>query len=78
MRKYTTANVKGKFRDYNKRLQFDILENGIAIARVTRKASRFGFIEELQFKFYTEQSKRRFQDYCDSLSMSEACEALLP
>lgn len=77
--RYTLSAVKGNsFYDYSRRLEFDILEDGIAIARVTRKArTMYGqWIPSMDFKFYTDASRYRFQDCCDSISMEEACEAL--
>lgn len=75
--KYIAANIQGYFRSFNKRLQFDILEDEIAIARVTRKASASGFIEPMQFKFYTENSRVRFDTFCNANDMTTTCEALL-
>lgn len=77
MAKYTAANVVGKAFTGNMKIAFDILEDGIAIAHVTRGATRDGWIMDFKFKFYTDASKRRFENWCDSITMSEACEALL-
>lgn len=74
--KYTVANVKGNPNKYGK-LSFDILEDGIAIAKVTRGTARAGWIPLMVFKFYTERAEVRFENFCDSLSMTETCEALL-
>jgi hypothetical protein len=74
--RYTVGNVKGNPSAYGK-LSADLLEDGIAIAKVTRGAQVGGFIDDLKFKFYTDASKNRFEDWCDSISMSEGFEALL-
>lgn len=71
--KYEIANAKGDFYG-TKKLSFDILEDGIAIARVTRSARAcWGMME---YTFYSERAAHRFTDYCDSLSRDETCEAL--
>jgi len=75
--RYTAANIQGYYRSYDRRLQFDILENGIAIARVTREANVWGYIEPMQFKFYTENSRVRFDTFCNANDMTTTCEALL-
>lgn len=76
--KYTAANVKGDIDNKKDSISFDILEDGIAIASVTRgRASRYGWIPRMVFKFHTEASELRFQDFCDSLSMSETAEILV-
>lgn len=75
--KYSVANVTGSAKNHKRRLQFDLLEDGIAIARVTRKASRYGYIEPMQFKYYTGMAMLRFIGWCDASSPTEACEAML-
>lgn len=67
---YRIGNPSNKDFYATKRLTFDVLEDGIAIARATRSGG------ELQFKFYSDRAMYRFQDFCDSLSMNETCEAL--
>jgi hypothetical protein len=73
--RYTVSNIKGNPSAYGK-LSADLLEEGIAIAKVTRPAQTGGYIGDLSFKFYTDASKGRFVDWCDSISMSEGFEAL--
>jgi len=73
---YIAANVKGNAKKYGK-LSADLTEDGFAIARVTRGAIVGGFIQEFVFKFYTDASRSRFIDWCDSINMSEGFEALL-
>lgn len=73
---YSLANVKGSKRKGGK-LSFDVLEDGIAIARATRGAGTKQYMDSLKFKFYTERSEVRFLTFCDSLSAAETCEAML-
>lgn len=77
--RYTAANIQGYYRSFNRRLQFDILEDGIAIARVTRCANTRGgrWIPLMVFNFYTENSRVRFESLCDANNMTTTCEALL-
>ena len=75
MRTYTVAyfngNPKGKGN-----LSFSLLENGVVIGKCTRKM-HVNCNPSFSVKFLTTQSKNRFDDYCDSLTMGEVIEILV-
>jgi hypothetical protein len=75
--KYTVANVIGSAKNNKRRLQFDLLEGGLAIARVTRKASRYGYVEPMNFKPHSDAAYSRFLSWCDASTPTDVCEVML-
>lgn len=73
MATYTVDRVIGNYYIRTRKLEFYILEDGIAIAKVTRP--QYG--HELKFKWYTDRAQFRFMDFANACSMEETCEALL-
>lgn len=71
---YTVANVKKSARGA---AQADLLEDGIAIAKVKRTAGTRTWAPQFSAKFYTDASRARFEDFCDSISINEGVEALM-
>lgn len=69
--KYSIKIIRGTFQ-LGRAIDFYLYENGMQIARGTRKASRY----EIRFNFFTINSEVRFQTFCNTLSMSEVCEIL--
>lgn len=72
--RYSIANLKGNF--YGGKFACDLMEDGCAIARVTRPYMRIRYIPSMNFKWYSHAAERRFDEFCNSLSRSEAIEAL--
>lgn len=72
-RVYTIANRKPAFPND---LVADLLEDGIAIAKV-RRTGGVRTVARFSAKFYTDASRARFEDFCDSISISEGLEAMV-
>lgn len=70
---YTIANIQKS----GKGAKADLLEDGIAIAKVTRTAGTRTSAPEFTAKFYTDASRNRFIGFCDSLSICETLEAMM-
>lgn len=75
MAKYKLTNVKGDFQNHRRRFECQLLEDDCVIAKVVRKAA-LHYFDEVQFKFYSEVAKWRFQDFCNCESMAETIEAM--
>jgi len=75
MKRYTIQIIQTSKQRFGRATAF-LLEDGIQIAKITRAGLQEGYIAETQFKFFTQGAEGRFQDFCDSLSMTETVEAL--
>ena len=60
------------------KLKGEIYEHDVLIGTFSRDAVQGGYIPPIEYKFRTERSKARFDDFADSLSIEETIEALLP
>lgn len=60
------------------KLKGEIYEHDVLIGTFSRAAVQDGYIPPIEYKFRTERSKARFDDFADSLSIEETIEALLP
>jgi len=60
------------------KLKGEIYEHDVLIGTFSRDAVQGGYIHPIEYKFRTERSKARFDDFADSLSIEETIEALLP
>jgi len=60
------------------KLKGEIYEHDVLIGTFSRAAVQNGYIPPIEYKFRTERSKARFDDFADSLSIEETIEALLP
>lgn len=58
-------------------LRGELLENGIIIARFSRGATVDHFVPPIEYKFLSEASKHRFDNFADCLSIEESIEALI-
>lgn len=72
--KLTYKAKKGNFPA----LRGELYEHDVLIARFSRKAVVDHYVPPIEYKFYSEQSKARFSDFSDSLSIEETIEALIP
>lgn len=72
--KYTVDKVKKTSRGS---VNCILLENGIIIAKVNRPANIDGYIQDYNFKFFSDASKERFETFCNCLSKEETIEALI-
>jgi hypothetical protein len=71
--KLTYKAKKGQFPA----MRGELLENGIIIATFKRGATVDHFVPPIEYKFRSEASKYRFDDFADSLSIEETIEALI-
>lgn len=55
----------------------EIYEKGVLIGTFARKATVNGFVPPITWKFRSSQSQARFEDFSDSLTISETIEALI-
>jgi hypothetical protein len=69
--RYSIKILKGSLNAY-KSVSFDILEDGIAIARGTRKSGDW----DIKLKFYTQNSSVRFHTFCGELDAQSVIEIL--
>jgi len=60
------------------KLKGEIYEHNVLIGTFSRGAVQDGYIPPIEYKFRTERSKARFDDFADSLSIEETIESLLP
>ena len=58
-------------------LKGEIYEKDVMIGTFTRAAVKDGFVPPIEYKFRSEASKARFDDFADSLSIEETIEALM-
>ncbi len=56
----------------------DLYERDVIIARVSRGAVRDRFVPPIEYHFYSDASRNRFDNFADCLSIGESIEALLP
>jgi hypothetical protein len=68
---------KGKDKKFPA-LKGEIYEKDVLIGTFSRGAVRDSFVPPIESKFRTARAKMRFDDFADSLSISETIEALLP
>jgi len=55
----------------------ELLENNIIICRFSRGRVIDGYIPPIKYKFLSDASRVRFDDYADCISIPEAIEALI-
>lgn len=60
------------------KLKGEIYEHDVLIGTFSRDAVQGGYVPPIEYKFRTERSKARFEDFADSLSIEETIESLLP
>lgn len=53
-----------------------LLENGSQIAKVTRAKNEDRFCSEIEFKWFSDRARDRFDWHCDALTMGEVVECL--
>lgn len=59
-------------------LRGEVFENGIRIATFKRGPVEDHFVPPIEYKFLSEASRRRFDDFSDCLTIEETIEALIP
>ena len=59
-------------------LRGELFEKDMRIATFSRGPVVDHFVPPIEYKFGSEASKRRFDDFADSLSIEETIEALIP
>ena len=72
--KLTYKTKKGNFPA----LRGEIYEHDVMIGRFSRGPVEDGYIPPIEYKFLSDASRNRFDDYADSLSIEETIEALIP
>lgn len=60
------------------KLKGEIYEHDVLIGTFSRDAVQGGYVPPIEYKFRSERSKARFDDFADSLSIEETIESLLP
>jgi hypothetical protein len=56
----------------------ELYEKDVLIAKFWRNGVRDGYVPPIEYRFLSEASKSRFDDFADCLSISESIEALIP
>jgi hypothetical protein len=59
-------------------LRGEIYEKDVCIATFSRASVVNGYVPPIEYKFFSEASRNRFDDFADSLTIEETIEALLP
>lgn len=59
-------------------LKGEIYERDIRIGSFSRGAVVDGYVPPIEYKFFSEASKNRFDNFADCLSIPETIEALIP
>lgn len=71
--KLTYKAKKGNFPA----LRGELYEKDFIIARFSRGATRDNFVPPIEYKFLSDASKHRFDDFANCLSIEETIEALI-
>lgn len=56
----------------------EIYEGDVRIGQFSRAATVDGYVPPFQYRFFSERSQARFDDFADCLSIGETIEALIP
>jgi hypothetical protein len=59
-------------------LKGEIYERDVMIGKFSRAAVVDGYVPPIEYKFFSEASRNRFDDFADCLSIAETIEALIP
>ena len=57
-------------------LRGEIYEHDVLIGKFHREPVREGYVPPIEYRFFSEKAKHRFDDFADCLSIEETIEAL--